>query len=63
MCVHKTQDGLCRLYSTDGIVSYCTESPCADEVLTNADRIRAMSDKELAEWLEYEGGLNGCGVQ
>lgn len=24
--------------------------------LTNADRIRAMSDEELAKWLEYEGG-------
>ena len=23
---------------------------------TNADRIRAMSDEELAKWLEYEGG-------
>ena len=25
-------------------------------MLTNADRIRAMSDEELAKWLEYEGG-------
>lgn len=24
--------------------------------MTNADRIRAMSDEELARWLEYEGG-------
>ena len=23
---------------------------------TNADRIRAMSDADLARWLEYEGG-------
>lgn len=23
---------------------------------TNADRIRAMDDEELARWLEYEGG-------
>lgn len=23
---------------------------------TNADRIRSMSDEELASWLEYEGG-------
>lgn len=29
-----------------------------DEVapLTNADKIRSMTDEELAEWLEYEGG-------
>ena len=26
------------------------------EIITNADRIRAMSDEELASWLEYEGG-------
>ena len=26
------------------------------EIITNADRIRAMSDEELAKWLEYEGG-------
>lgn len=25
-------------------------------ILTNADQIRAMTDKELAKWLEYEGG-------
>ena len=24
--------------------------------MTNSDRIRAMSDEELAKWLEYEGG-------
>ena len=24
--------------------------------MTNADRIRDMSDEELAKWLEYEGG-------
>ena len=33
---------------------YCTftqESTCAHNKQTNADRIRAMSDEELAEWL------------
>lgn len=33
--------------------------PCgayAPKIVTNADRIRAMSDEELASWLEYEGG-------
>ena len=24
--------------------------------MTNADRIRSMSDEDLARWLEYEGG-------
>lgn len=26
------------------------------DIITNADRIRAMSDEELAKWLEYKGG-------
>lgn len=26
------------------------------DIITNADRIRSMSDEELAKWLEYEGG-------
>lgn len=33
--------------------------PCgayAPRIVTNADRIRSMSDEELASWLEYEGG-------
>lgn len=34
----------------------CVMGPCPYEKQSNADRIRAMSDEELAEWLEYEGG-------
>lgn len=33
--------------------------PCGaytPKFVTNGDRLRAMSDEELAEWLEYEGG-------
>lgn len=33
----------------------CT-GPQKPKVITNADRIRAMSDADLARWLEYEGG-------
>lgn len=33
-----------------------TDCPYRTEPITNADRIRAMSDEELARWLEYEGG-------
>ena len=29
---------------------------CKKKPITNADRIRRMSDEELAKWLEYEGG-------
>lgn len=33
-----------------------TDCPYRTEPMTNADRIRSMTDEELAHWLEYEGG-------
>lgn len=48
MCIYKDSDGHCALYSSATVTSYCVEGPCPDEALTNADRIRAMSDEELA---------------
>lgn len=51
MCVYKTQEGVCKKYSTENEFQYCVEGPCENEVITNADKIRAMSDEELAEWI------------
>lgn len=51
MCVHRTDEGICKKFSVDGVTSYCVDGPCKDEVLTNADRIRSMSDEELAEFI------------
>lgn len=48
MCVYRTKDGLCKKHSTEEVTSYCVDGPCPDEVLTNGDSIRAMSDEELA---------------
>lgn len=53
MCVHRTAEGICKKFSVDGVLSYCVDGPCPDEVITNGDRIRSMSDEELAEWLTY----------
>ena len=50
------KDGKCRKFSDDTAISYCVMGPCPEQTLSNADRIRAMSDEELAKWLEYEGG-------
>lgn len=47
MCVYKSDDGICKKYSTDGVTSYCIDGPCTEEVLTNADKIRSMTDEEL----------------
>ena len=50
-CIYYKPGGLCEKYSTDGITSYCVQGPCPDQSLSNADRIRDMSDEELAKML------------
>lgn len=49
-------NGRCKKFNEPGYIDYCVLGPCAHETPSNADRIRAMSDEELARWLEYEGG-------
>lgn len=49
-CVH-FEKGLCRLFTDAEVVSHCLRGPCKQQQLSNADRIRAMSDEELAEKL------------
>ena len=41
----------CKKFSDDEMTSYCVMGPCHYETPSNADRIRAMSDNELAEFL------------
>ena len=50
-CVYCTEDGYCKKYSDDEVTSWCVQSPCKDEKPSNADRIRAMTDEELAEFI------------
>jgi hypothetical protein len=50
-CVYCTEDGYCEKYSDDEVTSWCVQGPCKDERPSNADRIRSMSDEELAEWI------------
>ena len=45
------EKGICKLYTGGEVTSWCVESPCADQKPSNADRIRSMTDEELAEWL------------
>ena len=49
-CVHYVKKK-CEKFSDEEVTSYCVESPCGYQELSNADRIRAMSDEELAEFL------------
>ena len=55
-CVYYKPGGLCEKYSTDGITSYCVQGPCPDQRLSNSDRIRAMTDEELAEHIWKKAG-------
>ena len=49
-CVHFDK-GKCKKFSDDKVTSWCVEGPCGEQMLSNADRIRVMSDEELAEFL------------
>ncbi len=50
-CVYFEKDGKCRKFSDDTVISYCVMGPCPEQKLSNADRIRAMSDEELSEFI------------
>lgn len=50
-CVYFEKDGKCRKFSDDTVISYCVMWPCSEQKLSNADRIRDMSDEELAEFI------------
>lgn len=51
MCYYRTADGMCKKHSDNVFTAYCVEGPCPDDTPTNADRIRSMSDEELADEL------------
>lgn len=47
-CVYH-KNGLCEKESEPGYINHCVFGPCKDETPSNGDRIRAMSDEELAD--------------
>ena len=53
-CIYCTDDLHCTKYTDDNYESWCVLGPCQDETPSNADRIRAMTDEELANmWCTY----------
>lgn len=50
-CVYFEKDGVCRKLSSDTDFQYCVMGPCPEQKLSNADRIRAMSDEELLDFM------------
>ena len=68
-CVHFDK-GKCKKFSDDKVTSWCVEGPCIEQMLSNADRIRAMSDEELNNLFHdiydsgaYDAVSYGCGHQ
>lgn len=49
----------CQKFSVDGFDSWCVREPCLYEVPSNADRLRAMPDRELAAFI---CGITKCEV-
>lgn len=47
-CVYFEKDGKCRKLSSDIDFQYCVMGPCPEQKSSNADRIRAMTDEEMA---------------
>lgn len=60
-CIYFEKDGKCRKFSDNTAISYCVMGPCPEQKLSNADRIRAMSDEELAEIFCVADWCNACG--
>lgn len=54
-CVYFEKDGVCRKLSSDTDFQYCVMGPCPEQALSNADRIRQMTDEELATLLCLTG--------
>ena len=48
-CIYRTKDGECDLYAEGGkYKAWCDMENCDGRKVSNADRIRSMTDEELA---------------
>ena len=47
-CIYRTRSDLCMKFTTEQSVSFCVGKKCPDRKESNADRIRSMTDEELA---------------
>ena len=58
-CIYCTEDGYCKKFSDKEVTSWCVQGPCNDEKSSNADKIRSMTDEELAVWIVHKTEGNG----
>lgn len=60
-CIYRTKDNECDLYAEGGkYQAFCDLENCKDRRQSNADRIRSLSDEELAEFLERKTPWYRC---
>ena len=52
-CFYRTKDNECDLWTDDKHKSFC-DPDCKDKHPSNADRIRSMTDEELARYITAE---------
>ena len=66
-CIYRNQFDVCMKYTTDQATSFCVGRNCRDRKPSNSDRIRSMTDEELANFIsgkargfgeEYEGYMS-----
>ena len=61
-CVH-FENGICKKQSEPGDVGYCVNGPCPYEEPSVGDRVRCMTDEELAHFIghiESDKGFKFC---
>lgn len=54
-CIYRNKFDVCMKYTTDKATSFCVGRNCRDRKPSNSDRIREMTDEELARML-----ASGC---
>lgn len=59
-CIYRTKDNECDRYSEGGKFHAFCDDNCDMAVPSNADRIRAMSDEELADWVAERCTAPNC---
>ena len=66
-CIYRNKFDVCIKYTTDEATSFCVGRNCRDRKPSNSDRIREMTDEELAKFIsgkargfgeEYEGYMS-----
>ena len=61
-CIYFEKNGKCRRFSDENTTSYCVMGPCPEQTPSNADRIRAMSDEELANEMRKRSISTICDI-